>query len=98
MPGSDEAADVVVSRQPATAAHIEKVLELVSGFESMYGLELLGSVHWVATHEDAAAAKDPERAVELVQTWSGRKGRLFTESHILAAWETLIEQGWLSAA
>lgn len=98
LPGSDEAADAVVIKHPTTVEHIDKVMELVSGFESMYGLELLGSVHWVATHEDAAAASNSDRAVELVQAWSRRKDRLFTEQHILAAWEALNEQGWLTAA
>src|SRR5262249_37742219 len=34
-----------------TLEHFQRVEELMEGFETAYGLELLGSVHWVAKHE-----------------------------------------------
>jgi hypothetical protein len=72
------------------------VLRLVDGFESPYGLELLASVHWVATHDDRGPSDELDVAIRRVQEWSGRKQRMFTEDHIAVAFERLREQGWLA--
>lgn len=95
LPGAVEAADNELAAHPDTQARIERVVDLVDGFESMYGLELLGSVHWCATHE-AAGAPDPA-IVEAVQSWTPRKGRLFTAEHVAAALGALRGRGWLPA-
>jgi O-acetyl-ADP-ribose deacetylase (regulator of RNase III) len=82
-----------LDRHPATLRRFDRVAELIRGFETPYGLELLSTTHWVATRE--GADDDPERAVELVRAWSARKGHLFTPDHIMAAWHQLTEKGWL---
>jgi O-acetyl-ADP-ribose deacetylase (regulator of RNase III) len=92
MPGAVEEAAPFLKDHPDTAARFDRVADLIRGFESPYGLELLTTTHWVATRE---AAERAERAVELVRAWSARKGNLFTEDHIIAAWEQLETQGWL---
>ena len=78
-----------------TLQRFHHAIKLIDGFESPYGLELLATVHWVATHEDRAARTDVDLAVRLVQSWSRRKERLFTERHIKIAWERLNEARWL---
>ena len=55
-------------------------------------MELLATVHWAATSEGCA---DRQCVVDTVQSWSPRKERLFTVSHIDLAIARLIEQGWL---
>ena len=35
--------------------HFDKVSELVEGFESPFGMELLATVHWVVTKENATS-------------------------------------------
>lgn len=96
-PGADEAAQDFLTHRPDTVARVGRVLDLAEGFESMYGMELLASVHWVATQQDPAAASDPELAAELVQEWNPRKGRMFTRDHVITAWTALHDQGWLVA-
>jgi O-acetyl-ADP-ribose deacetylase (regulator of RNase III) len=95
LPGAAEEAEAFLRTSPETLQRFHRVIKLIDGFESPYGLELLATVHWVATHEDRAARKDADLAVRLVQSWSGRKERLFTERHIKIAWERLNEARWL---
>ncbi len=72
-------------------SRFDRVGRLVEGFETPFGLELLATVHWVATREDAITA---ETAVEKVYAWNDRKRR-FSPSQIGLAFETLREKGWL---
>jgi O-acetyl-ADP-ribose deacetylase (regulator of RNase III) len=95
LPGAIEAADPVLAEHPETRERYERVAELIDGFETPYGLELLATTHWVATHDGAG---DPTVAAELVREWSRRKGRLFTDDHVATAWHRLDEGGWLTTA
>jgi O-acetyl-ADP-ribose deacetylase (regulator of RNase III) len=92
LPEAEIDAAPFLDDHPETSARFDRVADLIKGFETPYGLELLSTTHWVAKHE---GADDPERAVELVRAWSGRKSRLFTADHITAAWEQLETEGWL---
>jgi O-acetyl-ADP-ribose deacetylase (regulator of RNase III) len=95
LPGAIEEAETFLSDHPVPFEHYERVAELIDGFETPYGLELLATTHWVAVHEQAG---DPTAAAELVREWSQRKGRLFTDKHVAVAWERLQEGGWLAGA
>jgi len=97
LAGAPEEADAALQSDPETRARIDRVARLAQGFESMYGLELLASVHWVA-RENPAAAEDAEVATELVHAWTPRKGRTFTRHHVAAALEALRGGGWLEVA
>jgi hypothetical protein len=68
----------------------ERVCDLARGFESAYGMELLATVHWVATQEAADSA--PE-AVRLTHNWNSRKS-MFPAEHIAAAWNVLKQKNW----
>lgn len=94
LAGADELAGDALTEHPETVERIDRVLDLVEGFESAYGMELLASVHWIA-HENQEAATDPGVAVPLVRSWTPRKGRMFTPDHVRVAWETLHRRGWL---
>jgi len=73
----------------AAAEHIVKrVACLIDGFETPYGMELLATIHWVATQGDSPAT-NVETAVDQVQHWNTRKQRLFTPPHVEAAWQRL---------
>ncbi|MEQ4541364.1 macro domain-containing protein [Halomonas desiderata] len=60
---------------------LEKTAALIDGFESPFGMELLASVDWLLTQEQAAP--DPESVMEGVRHWPGgersaqRKLKLF---------------------
>ncbi len=76
-----------------TLERIDRVLLLAGGFESAYGLELLATVHWVATQEPV---HNDDEIVARVWEWSPRKARMFTEDHVRIALETLRGQTWLA--
>lgn len=95
LPGAAEEAEVYLKDHSSTEECFCRVAELIEGFETPFGMELLSSVHWVATRKDARAKTDLEAAVAGVQGWNERKARLFRREHIAAAWRRLHELEWL---
>lgn len=91
LPGAVEDAQDFLSKHDSLN-HIDKVKDLVQGFESSYGLELLSTVHWVVTQENA---KSPEHAKDLIYKWNERK-KMFTHRQIQIAFETLETKGWFA--
>lgn len=81
-----EKAEGFLESHPDTKSRFAKVANLIAGFETSYGLELLATVHWVA---DRDGAKDATEAVKSVHQWSTRKKELFPASHIDLAWKVL---------
>ena len=74
------------------AFHTERVGELIDGFETSFGMELLATVHWVARREGVLSAG---AAVDRVYAWNDRK-RMFSSGQIELAWNALAEKRWLS--
>ncbi len=95
LEGAEEEARTKLASFPETTDRIGRVLRLIEGFESAYALELLATVHWVASTEDVAAAEDATVAARLVGSWSHRKRRMFGPDHVTAAWQRLRDEGWL---
>ena len=93
-PKAKEEAKKYLADKPVVLDHFERVVELIEGYETPYGMELLSSVHWVAAHENESAKTDVEIAIKEVHNWNERKARIKSE-HIKIAWKTLREQGWL---
>ncbi|WP_198246320.1 type II toxin-antitoxin system antitoxin DNA ADP-ribosyl glycohydrolase DarG [methane-oxidizing endosymbiont of Gigantopelta aegis] len=91
VPGAYEDATEFMRQHPQTRQHFEKVSELVEGFESPFGMELLATVHWVAAKE-GASSKD--QVIEKVHQWNVRK-KQFSPRQIELAYTVLIEKGWL---
>jgi O-acetyl-ADP-ribose deacetylase (regulator of RNase III) len=91
VPGAVDDALRVLSEQPETRERFERVIQLVEGFESPHGLELLATVHWIATREHSATGDD---LVQLFYAWDERK-RQFTRRQILLAAKVLMEKGWM---
>lgn len=77
----------------STQSNMERVAALIDGYEDPYGLELLGSVHWVMMHDDATI-HSVERAIEAVHAWNDRKAALMKRDHIERAWSRLKSQQW----
>ena len=95
LPGAVEAAYVFLADHPDSRKRLQKVAELIEGFETPYGMELLSSVHWVAVHW-RPPAKGGEEAVRSVREWNERKQRMFRPDHIRIAWERLMELQWVA--
>ncbi|MDH6100190.1 macro domain-containing protein [Anabaenopsis sp. FSS-46] len=95
LPQGREAAETFLATELEAQERLEQVSNLIYGFETPYGMELLATVHWVAT-KDPNPAKNSEEAISLVHEWSERKRRLFKPEHIRKAWQRLEEQNWLT--
>jgi O-acetyl-ADP-ribose deacetylase (regulator of RNase III) len=96
LPGAEEAAAAFLEAQPATRERLNRVTKLIDGFETPFGMELLATVHWVASR--AAAAADLDAVVAAVHGWSSRKARTMKPGQIEAAWQRLRDEGWLPRA
>lgn len=95
LPEALNEADTFLSAQghEALLARVERLESLIDGFQTAYGMELLATVHWVATRE---GANTEAAALQAVQAWTERKRRLMSATHVQAAWERLAEHGWLT--
>lgn len=88
---ADQAVQFLASDGDALA-RLTRVSQLIDGFESPFGLELLTTVHWVVSNE--AASSIPE-AAQAVAGWNPRKSNVFPEHHVAVAWDRLVTQGWI---
>jgi len=70
----------------------DRVISLIDGFETPYGLELLATVHWIATRE---GVRNREEMVRMTHEWNTHK-KMFDKRHIGIALDTLHRKGWLS--
>jgi len=88
---SSDRAERFLRKHTETRSRLDRVGDLIEGFETPYGMELLSTVHWVATREGALTY---EQALDLTYKWGERK-RMFKPEHIQAAWRVLGHKGWL---
>lgn len=91
VPGAFQEAAGFLEQHPDTRARFDKVAELVEGFESPFGLELLSTVHWVAKHEPFGSI---DEVVNHVHAWNDRK-RQFTPRQIGIALNVLTNKHWI---
>lgn len=92
VPGAFDDARAFVATKDDTRNRFNRVADLVSGFESPFGLELLSTIHWVVENEDADAVDD---VVEKTYAWNERK-KMFSRRQIALARDVLSEQGWFT--
>jgi hypothetical protein len=90
-PGISQRAEDFLRKHAETSSRLDRVGNLIEGFETPYGLELLSTVHWVATRE---GARTPEEAQTQTYGWADRK-RMFKPEHIHVAWQVLANRDWL---
>jgi O-acetyl-ADP-ribose deacetylase (regulator of RNase III) len=91
VPGVVNDAATFLEAHPETRERFDRVAALVEGFESPFGLELLSTVHWVATRNTITSFDD---AVERTYAWGDRK-RQFTPRQIGIALDVLSANGWV---
>ena len=90
LPGAVDDALAVLGRSPETRERFDRVVDLVDGFESSFGLELLSTVHWTLEHN---SPQSHEELVDLVYAWNDRKKQFWPQQITLAA-NVLIHKGW----
>jgi O-acetyl-ADP-ribose deacetylase (regulator of RNase III) len=92
LPEVAKQANLSLKNNTETQERFERVVNLIKGFETPFGMELLSTVHWVTTRENATTV---DEAIEKTYAWNDRK-RMFQEEHIRIAWKVLEEKGWLT--
>lgn len=91
LPDAVTLAETFLNDYPSTRKHMTKVIDLISGFETPFGMELLSTIHWVAKHESAHTT---DEVISKTYEWNSRK-QMFKEKHINLALEILNNKGWL---
>ena len=93
VPGAVRDAHAALQNDSAVLQRFDRVGDLVEGFETPFGLELLASVHWVATRMGATTLGE---VVSKTHAWNDRK-KQFNERQIGIALQVLDKKGWLTA-
>ena len=91
VPGALADASAFLEDKADTQARFERVSDLVEGFESSFGLELLTTVHWIASEEKVLVFDD---IVNHTYAWNTRK-RQFSRRQIMLAFDILLDKGWI---
>jgi hypothetical protein len=91
VPGAIEDATAFLQQHADTSTRFDKVAELVDGFESPFGLELLSSVHWVMKNEPVNSV---DEVISHTYAWNDRK-RQFTPRQIALAVDVLSRKDWV---
>ena len=93
VPGALEDALAFLGNEDGTKARFDRVADLVEGFESPFGLELLSTVHWVVDEEKARSL---DAVIERTYAWNARKKR-FTKRQIGLAVGVLAKKNWIES-
>jgi len=91
VPGVASEAESFLADHSETAERFRRVTDLVAGFETPFGMELLASTHWIAAQE---GAQSPDEVVAAFRAWNERKS-MFSEKQVRIAWAALETGGWL---
>ena len=94
VPGAIHDAHHFLQHHTDTLSRFDKVCDLVSGFESPFGLELLATVHWIIKNESATST---EAVIQQMYAWNDHK-KCFTPRQISIAIEVLSKKGWINAS
>ncbi|EBW4675955.1 Appr-1-p processing protein [Salmonella enterica subsp. salamae] len=91
VPGAIDEARQFLVRHEETQHRFQRVSELVEGFESSFGLELLATVHWTMKHELITSS---EEVTNYIYNWNERKQQ-FSPRQITLAMDILKKKQWV---
>ena len=94
LPGAVKEAFACLAEDAQTRERLDRVAKLIDGFETPFGMELLATVHWAATH-DGIDPSDGDQVAAAVCRWSERKAEQMKPELIHAARQRLEDEGWL---
>ena len=90
VPGAVSDATAFLEGNEEVRKRFDRVADLVQGFETPFGLELLSTVHWVITRKRPSTTQG---IVDETYGWNDRK-RQFTPEQIELAANMLSSKGW----
>lgn len=92
VPGAEKESDEFLKRHPETYERMKRIEELVDGYETPFGLELLATVHWIVQNESVKSIPD---VITYTYAWNDRK-KQFTPRQIELAFCRLAHNGWIA--
>ncbi len=75
-----------------TLSNVDRVGDLIAGFETPYGMEVLATVHWIVSKENA---KNVDEVFSGVQNWNARKAKMIQRRHVEIAYNALANKKWI---
>lgn len=94
MEGVTNAAEALVGGDLEFERVWARLREVVQGYEYPDGMELLASVHYLATCPGETG--DPAKVAVALAEWSERKRRIFQQDAVSAAWQRLCDTDLLT--
>lgn len=85
---AEQVAESFIKDEVDSIERLNKVKEIIYGYENPYGLELLATLHWII-NEKPEIANDLSQIENEVFNWNERKCNLFKRNHIEKAWKHL---------
>ncbi len=93
VPGALEETNAFLEDKSATKERFERVSDLVDGFETQFGLELLSTVHWIICKDQVQSVND---VVVQTYAWNKRK-KQFSPRQIELALDVLQQKKWINS-
>jgi O-acetyl-ADP-ribose deacetylase (regulator of RNase III)/uncharacterized protein YwgA len=91
VPGAESEAEEFLRSHSATQEHLKQVSDLVNGFESSFGLELLATVHWIVKRQNVRTL---DEVIRYTYAWNPHKSQ-FSRRQIGIAARVLMDKGWI---
>jgi O-acetyl-ADP-ribose deacetylase (regulator of RNase III) len=88
--GAYAAAEEYLGGHPHTSHRLDRVAQLLDGWETPYGLELLATVHWALTKPEPSLRSNDE-VHSFVAAWTPRKAKLFKPAQVDRAIDHLVK-------
>lgn len=95
LPNASAKAKSLLEKEENALNRLREVADIIEGFETPYGLELLSTVHWVVKHKPSII-NDNDAVVEEVHNWSERKKLTFKENHIIKTLDHIVKKKLLA--
>ena len=92
LPEAIIVAETFLADDAVALAQLQRVQNLIRGYETPYGMELLATVHWTMTEHPTANA---DEIIHHVQNWNSRKKQLYQPYHIQQATRRLQQTAFM---
>ena len=93
LDGAYDTAAKFLEDHPDTSQRLQLVSNLIDGWETPYGLELLATVHWALTKAEPRLHSHAEVS-SFVAAWTPRKAKLFKPTQVNRAIDHLVDRGF----
>ncbi|MBI2790888.1 MAG: macro domain-containing protein [Gammaproteobacteria bacterium] len=90
-PGVEVTAYEFLKNDSSSLERLNLIRQLIEGYETPYGMELLSSIDWLAAQEEARSLDDVYKGLK---EWNTRKAQ-FKPKHVESGWKHLKALNWI---